>query len=56
MSKLLILTDLHIVAPPETIIGLDPRARLRDGPMPGISSSGLAVIARLRFARCAPIA
>lgn len=31
MSKLLIFTDLHILAPPETIIGLDPRERLRQG-------------------------
>lgn len=31
MSKLLILTDLHLTVPPETIIGLDPMARLRAG-------------------------
>ena len=31
-------------------------ARLREGPIPGISSSGEAVIARLRLARWAPMA
>ena len=31
MSKLLIMTDLHLTVPPATIIGLDPGARLAQG-------------------------
>lgn len=31
MTKLLVMTDIHLVAAPELIIGLDPRQRLADG-------------------------
>ena len=31
MSKILVMTDLHLTVPPETIIGLDPGARLAQG-------------------------
>jgi len=31
MSKILVMTDLHLTEPPETIIGLDPGARLAEG-------------------------
>jgi 3',5'-cyclic-AMP phosphodiesterase len=31
MSKILVMTDIHLTEPPETIIGLDPGARLSEG-------------------------
>ena len=31
MTKLLVMTDVHLVPPPQKIIGLDPRQRLKDG-------------------------